>query len=78
MASCYAPGQAQSELRQSAAFPGGAVARGTTTRRNLEATWTEKSEKRKAKSLDHSLISYDAFRKTRSYKNPRGEHSLAT
>jgi nicotinate-nucleotide adenylyltransferase len=49
------------------------VARGTPTRHNLGATYVQK-----IKSLDHSLILYGVFRKTRWYKKADREHSRAT
>src|ERR1700724_2521285 len=58
-------------------FPGGTVARGTPTTYVPGAlAWhNPEGNVKKRKSLVHSLISSDAFRKTRWYKSANREHS---
>src|SRR5580658_5951198 len=73
IALCYARATRRASYASPPHLPGGTVTRGTPTRYNLGAIYVKTSE-----SLDHSLFSYDGFRKTRWYKKVCGEHSRAT
>jgi hypothetical protein len=69
MTSCYARNPRRSSYTSPPQFPGGPVARGTPTH-------TGEQHLRRSKSLVYSVVSYDGFRKTRSYKNMTGNISL--